>query len=395
MSRRLPPLRELLAELVAVPSASCTDPRRDQGNRAVAERLAGWLEDLGFRATVRALEGRPDKVNLIATRGPGTDGLVLAGHTDTVPCDPERWASDPWTLTERAGRVHGLGVCDMKGFFPLVLEAVRRVDDAQWRAPLTVVATAEEETSMAGARALGEGPPLPARAAVIGEPTGLRPIHRHKGMMMQAVRIRGRSGHSSDPALGRSALDAMHRVLTLLVELREELAAGHRDPAFEVPVPTLNLGRIEGGDNPNRICGRCDLEFDLRSLPGMANEALRAEIGRRLAPVAAAFGVDVRHEPLFAGIEPFANRDDAELVRLAVELTGGPAGAVGFATEAPFFQALGLDTVVLGPGDVACAHRPDECLELARIDPAVDLLEHLIARYCLGDPESQGGRTGP
>ena len=216
----LPSLQEQLAALIATPSVSCTQPKLDQSNRAVVEQLAEWLGELGF--TCELQEVQPGKFNLLASRGQGSGGLVLAGHTDTVPYNDSLWQSDPLRLTERDGRFYGLGVCDMKGFFPLVIEAVRGLQGQPLQQPLLVLATCDEESSMSGARALADaGRPL-GRAAVIGEPTGLRPIRLHKGVMMERIDILGQSGHSSDPSLGRNAMEAMHDAMSALRALRRQ-----------------------------------------------------------------------------------------------------------------------------------------------------------------------------
>jgi acetylornithine deacetylase len=236
---------------------------------------------------------------------------------------------------------------------------------------------------MAGARALAEaGRPL-GRAAVIGEPTGLKPIRLHKGVMMERIDILGQSGHSSDPSLGHSALEAMHDAIGALRELRSQWQREFNNPQFGVPQPTLNLGCIHGGDNPNRICGQCSLEFDLRPLPGMDPEQLRAAIRGKLRPLAERHQVKIDYAPLFANVPPFEQHADSELVRLAEKLTGHAAQSVAFGTEAPYLQQLGCETIVLGPGDIACAHQPGEFLELARIQPTVRLLRQLIQHYCL------------
>jgi len=378
----LPSLQEQLAALIATPSVSCTQPKLDQSNRAVVEQLAEWLGELGF--TCELQEVQPGKFNLLASRGQGSGGLVLAGHTDTVPYNDSLWQSDPLRLTERDGRFYGLGVCDMKGFFPLVIEALQGgLLDQPWRQPLLVLATCDEESSMSGARALAEaGRPL-GRAAVIGEPTGLRPIRLHKGVMMERIDILGQSGHSSDPSLGRNAMEAMHDAMSALRALRGQWQETFRNAQFSVPQPTLNFGCIHGGDNPNRICGQCSLEFDLRPLPGMDAEWLRAAIREKLQPIAHQHQVRIDYGPLFPGVPPFEEPADSELVRLAERLTGHAAEAVAFGTEAPYLQQLGCQTLVLGPGDIACAHQPDEYLQLARIEPTVQLLRQLISHYCL------------
>ena len=377
----LPSLQDQFAALIATPSVSCTQPHWDQSNRAVIDLLAGWLADLGFACEIQ--EVAPGKANLLATFGSGSGGLVLAGHSDTVPFDAALWHSDPLRLTAQGDRWVGLGVCDMKGFFPLVIEALRGLLDQPFRQPLLVLATCDEESSMAGARALAAaGRPL-GRAAVIGEPTGLKPIRLHKGVMMERIDILGQSGHSSDPSLGHSALEAMQDVMGELRLLRAQWQREFNNPQFGVPQPTLNFGCIHGGDNPNRICGQCALEFDLRPLPGMDPEQLRAAIRGKLQPLAERHQVRIDYAPLFANVPPFEQSADSELVRVAEKLTGHAAQAVAFGTEAPYLQQLGCETIVLGPGDIACAHQPGEFLELARIEPTVRLLRQLIQHYCL------------
>lgn len=377
----LPSLQDQFAALIATSSVSCTQPHWDQSNRAVIDLLAGWLADLGFACEIQ--EVAPGKANLLATFGSGPGGLVLAGHSDTVPFDAALWHSDPLRLTAQGDRWVGLGVCDMKGFFPLVIEALRGLLDQPFRQPLLVLATCDEESSMAGARALAAaGRPL-GRAAVIGEPTGLKPIRLHKGVMMERIDILGQSGHSSDPSLGHSALEAMQDVMGELRLLRAQWQREFNNPQFGVPQPTLNFGCIHGGDNPNRICGQCALEFDLRPLPGMDPEQLRAAIRGKLQPLAERHQVRIDYAPLFANVPPFEQSADSELVRVAEKLTGHAAQAVAFGTEAPYLQQLGCETIVLGPGDIACAHQPGEFLELARIEPTVVLLRQLIQHYCL------------
>jgi acetylornithine deacetylase len=245
------------------------------------------------------------------------------------------------------------------------------------------LATADEESSMSGARALATSGKPKARYAIIGEPTGMKPIYMHKGMMMESVRIEGKAGHSSDPSLGANALDAMHSVLSELIAFRNEMKQNHRNSVFKIAEPTLNLGCIHGGDNPNRICGNCELEYDLRPLPGMSLDNLREDVSKRLAPLAHQFGVNITTEALFPGIPAFANQRDSDLVRMAEKLTGFQAESVAFGTEAPFMQDLGMDTIVMGPGSIDQAHQPDEYLAFDQIKPTVAILEKMITQYCL------------
>ncbi len=375
--------RNQLSQLVALPSVSCAVPDWDMGNLPVIELLAEWLDERGFATEILPLKGQPGKANLVATLGSGPGGLVFSGHSDTVPFDEQRWQSDPFKLTERDGKLYGLGATDMKGFFPAVLAAVDRFLDTPLKQPLIILATADEESSMSGARTLADMGKPKARYAVIGEPTELVPVHMHKGIMMEAIRVRGASGHSSDPALGNNALDTMQRVMADLIQLRQELQTRHRNPGFAVQVPTLNLGCIHGGDSPNRICAECELHFDLRPLPGMELAELRRTIQSRLTPIAEQSGTDIVFSTLFEGVEPFAQDRESALVQACEKLTGHSAESVAFATEAPFLQSLGMQTLVLGPGSIKQAHQPDEYIDTRQLEPAVEILSGLIQKFCV------------
>jgi len=379
----LPPFPTLLQRLVAEPSVSSVSPEWDQPNVRVIDLLETWLRELGFRTEKLAIPGRPGKFNLVATLGTGPGGLVLSGHTDTVPFDESRWHSDPFTLTERDGRLHGLGTCDMKGFFALVLEAVRELEAKRLKQPLIVLATADEESTMCGARTLLQAQRRLGRHAVIGEPTGLKPVRMHKGITMEAIRVTGRAGHSSDPSLGNNALEGMYRVLGEILAWRKELQRRHHNPLFEVAVPTLNLGHIHGGDNPNRICGQCELHIDLRPLPGMEPDALLGELEHRLRQVLADTGLELEMHALFEGIPAMETPASAAIVQAAEALTGHPAQAVAYATEGPLLNAMGMETVILGPGSIEQAHQPDEFLSLDQVEPGVRILRELIRRFCI------------
>ena len=376
-------LMQDLGKVVSLSSISSTNPRIDTGNRAIVEFLANSFESLGFTCELIPTGGNPEKLNLIATLGSGPGGLVLSGHTDTVPLDENLWSVDPFSVTERDGKIYGLGITDMKGFFPIIMEAVKPLLNHNFKEPLIILATSDEETSMQGARTIAQLGRPKARAAVIGEPTGLQPVRSHKGIMMESVKILGQSGHSSNPALGHNALDAMHSVITDLMLYREQLKERYTSPLFEVPHPTLNLGCIHGGDNPNRICGSCELEFDVRLIPGMHIDTVREEIRDRVKKVVTPLGLTVEIEGLFTGVPAFFAEQNSALLKIAEELSGNAPINVAFGTEGPFLQELGMDTIIMGPGNIDQAHQPDEYMSIDMIDPCINVLRKLITKYCL------------
>ena len=382
----IPDAVSLLRALVAEPSVSSPDPRFDQSNRGVIDRLATFAEDVGAAVEVRELPGGGGKANLIARLGPeAPDGLVLAGHADTVPFDADRWASDPFALTElEGGLLRGLGSADMKGFFAAALRALVEVDPATLRRPVYLVATADEESSMAGARRLVEERALEARHCVIGEPTSLVPVYKHKGILLQLLRLEGRSGHSSDPKLGASALEAMSDALDALRSYRRSIASAV-DPDFAVPEPTLNLGRIEGGDSPNRICASCSLTFDLRFGPdvGLDPESVESTLKRALEERLSAHEVDMVFESLVPPTPAFGGSAAAPIVAAVARRRAVAPEAVMFCTEAPYFAELGMDVVVSGPGSIDVAHQPNEHTSREQLSAAEGLYRELVEEFCV------------
>ena len=386
MPAALPSLETLIRRLVAIPSVSSVRPELDQVNAPVCELLAGWLEHLGFRTELKPVPGMAGKFNLLARIGSGEDGLVLSGHTDTVPFDADRWSVDPFAGTVRDGRLYGLGSADMKSFLAVAALAAERLPLARLRRPLVIVATADEESGMAGARALVAEGERPGARVLIGEPTGLRPVTRHKGLFMEEIRIEGRSGHGSDPAAGLNAIDGMVEVIDALHRYRVALEARCRDDSLPVPGPTLNLGRIRGGDNPNRICGACELSVDVRLPAGIGVDAARALLRTAVRERLAGSGYGVCFTELFAGIEPLAPGAEHALSAACEEASGHACGAVAFGTEGPLYRQLGMEVVVCGPGDIAVAHQPDESIALADAARAVDMVAGLVHRFCLERP---------
>lgn len=384
MQQNLPSLISLISELIALPSISCVDEQIDQSNQAVVETLATWCESLGFHCEIQTVDLKKKKYNLIATLGTGDNGLVLSGHTDTVPYDAAYWHHNPFRLTETDNRLYGLGTADMKAFFAFALHAASQFDKKDLKHPLILLATCDEETGMAGAKALLTKTPRPrARHAIIGEPTSLKPIRMHKGIFMESIRIIGQSGHSSNPNLGHNALEAMNQVISTLLQWRGELEKTYQHQAFIIPTPTLNFGHIHGGDNPNRICGECELHIDFRPLPDMPLTILRYTLHERVRHCLADTAFKVEFTSLFDGIPAMETPAEAEIVRCVERLTNYEAGSVAFGTEAPYLQELGMQPVILGPGSIDQAHQPDEFIDLSCMQPTVELLTQIIHYFCV------------
>ncbi|MFW5660772.1 MAG: M20/M25/M40 family metallo-hydrolase, partial [Oceanicaulis sp.] len=142
--------RDWLAELVSFDTTSRTS------NLALIDRVEAFLQGLGAD-TERTVSADGEKANLHAVLGPKAEGgVVLSGHTDVVPVDGQAWTSDPFTLTERGGRLYGRGSCDMKGFIACALAAAPRFAASDLKRPVHFALSYDEEVGCIGAPAMIE-----------------------------------------------------------------------------------------------------------------------------------------------------------------------------------------------------------------------------------------------
>jgi acetylornithine deacetylase len=377
----LPTFIEMYQQLIALPSISSDDAAVDQSNKPLIDLLANWFQSLGFQVDVHRVPSTRNKYNLLASLGEGSGGLLLTGHTDTVPFDDGRWSRDPFKLTECDDKLYGLGSADMKGFFAFILDAVRDLDVKTLAKPLYVLATADEETSMAGAHYFSASTQLRPDCAIIGEPTSLTPVRAHKGHISNAIQIIGQSGHSSDPAKGINAIEIMHEAIGHLIQLRSTLQQRYHNDAFVIPYPTMNFGQIHGGDSANRICGCCELLMDIRPLPGLTLTDLDELLNQALKPIIDRWPgrLTVKHShPPIPGYECPIHQPALKAIE---KLIGKRAETVNYCTEAPFIQQL-CPTLVLGPGSIEQAHQPDEYLATSFIQPTRQMLKEIIGHFC-------------
>ncbi|KTF12290.1 acetylornithine deacetylase [Pseudoalteromonas sp. H105] len=378
----LPSFMSMYQQLIAAPSISSMDESLSMSNKGVIDLLTHWCQELGFECEVTELSGVKGRFNLLAKRGVGDGGLMLAGHTDTVPFDDSRWNFDPFKLNESDNKLYGLGSIDMKGFFAFVLQAISELDKANQTQPILILATADEETTMAGAQQICQHPNLKPARCIIGEPTDMTPVFTHKGHMSTAIRVVGRSGHSSDPERGLNAIEVMHHVISKLLTLKHELKNKYSVEHFVIPYPTLNLGHIHGGDNANRICGCCEMHIDMRPLPGLSVQELQAMLLKIAADINNQYPNTVSVIDMHEPIPAFTGSTDSALVKLAEKISGEKAVAVNYCTEAPFIQQLGCETIVMGPGSINQAHQPDEFLAIEKIKPSQKMITEMIQASC-------------
>jgi acetylornithine deacetylase len=368
--------------IIEIPSISAFDVNLDMSNRPIIDLLSSCFSDFGFHISIHSVPASRNKFNMLAKLGSGEGGLLLCGHSDTVPFDQGKWQQDPFSMVLSDNKIFGLGSCDMKGFFAFILEALKDIPLNKLQKPLYILATADEETSMAGARLFAQQQLIKPDMAIIGEPTELKPIVKHKGHMAHTLAITGKAGHSSDPDKGVNAIEIMHQAIGKLLDLKQQIALKYRDDSFSVPQATLNLGHIHGGDGENRICGHCHLNFDLRAVPGLSDEEAISQIDDALAPVYANYPGRIERSLMYPTSPAFACKNEHGIFELARQLTGFDPDNANYATEAPYINQLGCDTIVLGPGNIEQAHQPNEFISLDYVNPTVNVLQNMIKNVC-------------
>ncbi len=383
----LPSFLTIYNELISTPTISnVTSEKLDYCNKPLIDKLATWFTDLGFSVELQAVPNTRDKFNMLATysnsENQSQGGLLLSGHTDTVPFDDGQWTKDPFKLTEENNKLYGLGTADMKGFFAFILDALRDIDLKKLTKPIYVLATADEETSMAGASFFAEQTKLKPDCTIIGEPTSLIPIRAHKGFISNAIRVIGKSGHSSDPDRGINAIEIMHLVIEQLLLLKQKFKGQYHNDGFSVPYPTMNLGVIHGGDAANRICGCCELIIDIRVLPDNDVDAIYNALCQALQPVMDQYPNRVSIEYEVAPIPGYECKKDHPALTHIEKLVGHSAQTVNYSTEAPYLNQI-APTIVLGPGSIEQAHQPDEFISMDFLKPTKLTIENLIKDFCL------------
>ena len=383
MPARLSP-RQILDKLVSFPTVS-----RDT-NLPLIDWVEDYLESQGVTAHRVWNEDRT-KASLYAHIGPEVaGGVVLSGHTDVVPVDGQVWSSDPWTVTERDGRLYGRGTCDMKGFVALALAAVPLALAADLKRPLQLALSYDEELGCTGA------PPmiaemarsLPRAAAVIvGEPSRFSVVTGHKGGTGFKVHVKGYEVHSSLIHTGVSAIMAAAPLIDFANRVNAANAA--RPPAalaqmFDPPWTTLHVGMIRGGTAHNITAADCRFSCEIRVVPGEDIEDWVAAFEGQVAQAVAAMqtirpetGITVER---FFSVPPLRPETDGAAEALARRLTGDNGlHVVSYGTEAGQFQAEGYSAVVCGPGDILQAHQPDEFLEISEFDAGWSFMQRLVA----------------
>ena len=324
------------------------DTSRRSGIGQATDFVAGWLEARG--ATVESIE-TGGRRSLVARVGSGPLRLIFHGHIDVVPGHPEQFQP-----RIDGGRLYGRGAYDMKAALAAMMLAVADLSAGLSGAQVELIVVPDEERSEPGDNhtqiMVRDG--LRGDFVVCGEPTDMQVGVQAKGVLMLRIDVPGTAAHGATPWLGDNAV---LRAVDLFRRISGLPFASESAPLFERP--SINLGRIQGGDAVNKVPDACRMDVDLRYLPGQSPGEVLRQV-RSLDPMAR---LEVLLERPPADVSP-----DHVFVRellAAASLHEPSATSVGRdgASDAVAFLEVGVPAVEFGPRG-AGHHGPDEYVEI-------------------------------
>lgn len=363
------------------------DTRSSESNLPLIEFVQAHLGEQGIVSSL-TYDTTGKKANLYATIGTGDrGGICLSGHTDVVPVAGQPWTVPPFALTRAADRVYGRGAADMKGFLACILASVPYFIEHHGDVPIHLAFSYDEEIGCLGVRGLLrelEMARVKPLACIIGEPTNMRVAVAHKGKQAYRCCVRGLAGHSALPQLGVNAVDFAAEIVTYLRRAASHLReGGMRDAQFDPPYSTLHTGRLVGGTAVNVIPDQAEIDFEIRNLPGddperviVETRAYADELVTEMRKVHVESAIDWSELTAYPALTDQAS---ARWLRdLACDLAGDRnVCTLSFGSEGGLFQAIGIPTVVCGPGSIEQGHKADEYVMLEQLSRCLNFMQAL------------------
>ncbi len=351
------------------------------------------LARLGAKSRLTFNEDKT-KANLFATLGEGKPaGIILSGHTDTVPWDGQDWTMDPLSALVKDGNLYGRGSADMKAFIGVAVSQAEQFLNSDAPFALHYAFSYEEEIGCFGVKELiadlrdANIKPL---ACIVGEPTSMVPAIAHKGVYRYKCCVRGKEAHSSLTPHSVNAIEMAARVVGRVRDMAEDFEKNEpRFEGFDVPFSTSSVGQFHGGIADNVVPRDAEFRYEFRDLPTANAAQMQSEVvayAKSLEPamkkVAPAAGFEFE---TICEIPSFLGSKDDPVTRLAQELSGEKSTTlVAFGTEAGLFKNAGISTVVCGPGSIQQAHQPDEYVSLEQLGRCEAFMQGLARTKSFG-----------
>ena len=382
MARMNSKVIKLCSDLISIPSVNPQSVKdfdtEVYGEERIAGFLAGWFMDRSINAEVKVLS--PGRANTIVhLKGADSSRCYLfCSHLDTVGVEG---MEDPFNPVLKDGKLYGRGSCDDKGpLSAMCVAAAELANSGKLPCDIVILGSCGEEYDMRGAADYAAEHGSKLSGAILGEPTAFEIIYAHKGVVRLRVVVPGVSAHSSMPDKADNAIYSAAKVITEIERFAELKRQQRSHPLLgsETVVPTI----ISGGSQINVIPDSCEIKIDWRTLPGRTVEDCVAELGIFLKN---AVRDDIEVVPMESGAVAIESDKDSEMIKLlsetANEMTGkGERVVAGYATDGSALADLGIPLAVFGPGDVAQAHKVDECIEIDQLEKGVEVFKEFMLK---------------
>ena len=362
-------------------------------NLQLIDLAQSHLAALGVKSRI-TYNAERTKANLFATLGEGKPaGVIVSGHTDTVPWDGQAWSVDPLSATVKDGRLYGRGSADMKSFIAIALSNASRFLESDSPFAVHFAFSYEEEIGCFGVKELiadMRDAGIRPVACIVGEPTSMVPAIAHKGVYRYRCCVRGKEAHSSLTPHSVNAIEMAARVVGKVRDMAEGFERSEpRYEGFDVPFSTASVGQFHGGIADNVVPRDAEFRYEFRDLPTADARKMQDEVVayagsleasmKRVAPDAGFRFETICEIPSFLGAAGDA------VTQLAQRLSGEERTAqVAFGTEAGLFKNAGIPTVVCGPGSINQAHQPDEFVSLEQLARCELFMERLASTPKIG-----------
>ena len=355
----------------------------ENSNLELIHFLRDYLGTLGVKCRL-TYNADKTKANLFATLGDGKpDGIILSGHTDTVPWTGQAWSVDPLSgvVQDHADSsigpcLYGRGSADMKGFIAMAVSQAEAFLNSPARHAIHLAFSYDEESGCFGVKEMIadlRNAGIRPMACIVGEPTLMVPATAHKGVYRYHCCVRGKAAHSSLTPQSVNAIEMAARLIGKLRDMGERFERSEpRYEGFDVPFSTTSVGQMQGGIADNIVPRDAWFRYEFRDLPTASGLSMQQELiaqarllegGMKSVDPDAGFTFDTICE-----VPSFLGSADDPVTRLAQRLSGQHRTTqVAFGTEAGLFKQSGIQTVVCGPGSIAQAHQPDEYVSLEQL----------------------------
>ncbi len=366
-------VEELLKKLINAQSTL------ECGELATAEVLKHFLEQHDISAEIDVWD--ENRANITATiKGDGSGAsLLFACHSDVVPAGDTKWQSQPFQADQRDGRIYGRGSCDMKGGLAAVAVAAARLKDsgAKLKGDLIICSTAGEETDGCGAKrfAAQYTDRLPKLAGIIiPEPTDFKIINFHRGICWLKITTKGQTAHGSVPHLGINAISSMTALLNRLARYTfPDVKTAFSDAS------TMSINQICGGKATNVVPDSCSIMIDIRMAAGVRCEMVVDDMNEIVAELKSEDSTFEAELDVMRTVPTLETEPTCDFIKTISGITNiDEINSINFSTDGPYFKALNTPVIVFGPGKTELAHQPDEYIDVADLEHAVDVYSKII-----------------